>query len=94
MDIDTITADVIARNILFKRLKIILFANDRQENLKFTFHSPLALTAGINWTHRKSSFGVSVQYFGKIAIYDIFKATPSDFIRPAQFNTSLGANNL
>ena len=94
MGTGTITANVIASNILFKGSRTSLLANDRQEELKSTYHSPLAFTAGINWTHNKSSFGVSVQYFGKIAIYDLLKVAPSAFVRPAEFNSSLGSEQF
>ena len=89
----TITADVIASNILFKGSRNSLLANDRQEKLKSTYHSPVSVTAGINWSQKKSSFGIAVQYFGKIT-YDILKAAPSAFVRPVEFNTSLGSEQF
>jgi hypothetical protein len=90
----TITADIIGNNILYNGSRTSLLANDRQEKLKSTFKSPLAVTAGINWRHNKSSIGVAAQYFGEIGIYDILKAAPSAFVRPAAFNTSLGSEQF
>ena len=94
MGTGTITADVIASNILFKGSRTSMLANDRQEKLKSIYHSPIAVTAGINWSQKKSSFGIAVQYFGKITTYDILKAAPSAFVRPAEFNTSLGSEQF
>ncbi len=90
----TIAADVIGTNILFKGARTTLLANDRQEKLKSTFKSPLAVTAGVNWSIRKSSFGIAVQYFGSTGIYDVLKAKPSAFVRPADLNTSLGSEEF
>jgi hypothetical protein len=89
----TIAADVIGNNIKYKGARTSLLANDRQEKLKSTYKSPLAVTAGINWTIHRSSFGIAVQYYGSTAIYDVLKAKPSAFIRPADLNTSLGGSD-
>lgn len=89
----TIAADVIGNNILYKGARTNVLANDRQEKLKSNYKSPLAVTAGVNWTKRRSSFGIAMQYYGSTALYDVLKASPSAFIRPAELNSSLGGSD-
>jgi len=89
----TIAADVIGTNILYKGARTNLLANDRQEKIKSVYKSPLAATAGVNWSMRRSSFGIAVQYFGSTKIYDALRAEPSAFIRPAELSSSLGGSD-
>jgi len=93
MGTGTIAADVIGTNILYKGSRTSLLADDRQEKLKSFYKSPLSITGGVNWTVSRSSFGIALQYFGSTAVYDVLRAEPSAFIRPADLNTSLGGSD-
>ena len=90
----TIAADVIGSNILYKGARTSLLANDRQEKLPSVYKSPLSVNGGINFSVRKSSFGITLQYFGSVGIYDVLRASPSAFVRPADLNTSLGSEQF
>ena len=81
-------------NILYKGSRTNLLANDRQEKLKSNYKSPFAASAGVNWTKRRSSFGVAIQYFGNVSEYDVLKAEPSAFVRPADLSISLGSEQF
>lgn len=51
----TISADILATNLLYKA-RTTLLANDRQEKIKSTYKSPLSIVAGVNWSKRRSAF--------------------------------------
>lgn len=90
----TIAADVIGSNILYKGARTSLLANDRQEKLKSTYKSPLSIAGGVNWNMGRSAFGVALQYYGAVGVYDVLRAAPAAFVRPAEFNTSLGSEQF
>jgi len=73
---------------------VVLQPNDRQEKLKSTYKYPLGVASGVNWSVRKSSFGLALQYFGSTGTYDVLKAKPSAFARPAELNASLGSEEF
>jgi hypothetical protein len=89
-----VAVDLLASNIKYQGSRIELLANDRQEKLKSTYKSPVGIAGGANWQFRRSSFGVAMQYFGKLKVYDILQAKPSTFIRPESLNATLGSDNF
>ncbi len=90
----TIAADVIGTNILYKGSRTSLLANDRQEKLKSTYKSPVSVTGGVNFSVNRSSFGISLQYYAGIGVYDIMQANPGAFVRPADLYTNLGSDQF
>jgi hypothetical protein len=90
----TISADILATNLLYKGARTTLLANDRQEKIKSTYKSPLSIVAGVNWSKRRSAFGIAAQYYAGVGIYDMLRAQPSAFVRPASLNTSLGSEEF
>ena len=89
-----IAVDIIGNNILYNGSRTSLLANDRQEKIKSSYKSPFSVTAGMNWNMRRSSFGIAAQYYGGIAVYDILRAGPAVFVRPASLNSSLGSDDF
>jgi hypothetical protein len=90
----TIFVDIIGNYILYGGSRTDLLANDRQEKIKAHFKSPLSVAAGINWSYQRSSFGIAAQYYGSIAVYDILRAAPAAFVRPASLNSSWGSEDF
>lgn len=90
----SIAADVIGTNIYYKGSRTDLLVNDRQEKLSATYKSPFAITAGINLNIKRSSVGLTVQYYGSVGIYDVLKANPSAFFRPASIYGDLGSEQF
>jgi hypothetical protein len=88
-----IAVDIIANNILYNGARTYLLANDRQEKIRSVFKSPVSVAAGINWNLGRSSFGIAAQYYGSIPEYDILRAGPAVFVRPASLNSSLGSDD-
>lgn len=84
-----IAVDLIGNNIYTDTGRINFLGNDSQEKLKTKYKSPFSVSAGINYDLRKSSLGVSLQYFGGIGVYDVMRANPSAFVRPAALNSDL-----
>jgi hypothetical protein len=90
----TIAADVIGANVLYNGSRTNLLANDRQEKLKTNYKSPFSVSGGINFDIRRSSFGIAIQYYGHIPIYDVIRAGASTFVRPASLNSSLNSDDF
>jgi hypothetical protein len=90
----TIAVDILGTNILYKGSSTTILANDRLEKLKANYKSPLSITGGINWGIKKSSFGISFQYYSSIAMGDFSRAAPSAFVRPASLHVSLGSDEF
>jgi len=87
-----LATDIIGNNIKLNGDRIDFLGNDRQEKLKSTYKSPFSVSAGCNWSVRRSSFGVALQYFGKVNVYDVMRAKPSAFIRPASLNADISSD--
>lgn len=91
----TVMADITASNLNYNGTgRIDILANDRQENLKSKFKSPLTVSAGVNFHFSRSTLGFSGEYFGGYEIYDIMRAEPSAFVRPASVYPDLGSENF
>lgn len=84
-----IAVDLIGNNIDTDSGRINFLGNDSQEKLKTNYRSPFSVSAGINYDLRQSSFGISLQYFAGIGVYDVMRANPSAFVRPAALNSDL-----
>lgn len=87
----TVTADVIGTNTLYNDNRANLLANDRREELKATYKSPLSIATGANWTYHKLTFGLSAQYHFRRKIYTVMDPGPIAFVVPVSFSESLGS---
>ncbi|WP_336515352.1 hypothetical protein [Pollutibacter soli] len=85
----SIGIDIIGNNIDTDTGRINFLGNDSQEKLKTKYKSPFSVSAGVNYDLQKSSLGISLQYFGGIGVYDVMRAAPSAFVRPASLNQDL-----
>lgn len=90
----TTASNIAARNILFdgqdERLSGV--ATDRQAELKTKFKSPLSVAAGINYKGQRSGFGIAVEYFAGIDIYNIMEPVSGSFVRPVDLAPELGSD--
>jgi hypothetical protein len=84
-----IAVDLIGNNMKIDNSRTDFLANDRQDKLKSKYKSPVSVSGGINWTANRNYFGLAVQYFGKVAAYDVMQAKPSAFVRPASLYDKL-----
>jgi hypothetical protein len=94
MGTGSIAADVLGSNIMYDGKRTALLANDRQEDLKTRYKSPLAVAAGVNYIGRKSAIGLAVQYFTAIDEYNVMKAEPAAFVRPGSLYPDLGSDKF
>jgi hypothetical protein len=90
----TIAADVLGTNMLFNGSRTDLLLNDRQDKLKAGYKSPFSAASGCNWTVRRSSINIAFMYYAGLGVYDILRAQPSAFARPAALYTSLGSDQF
>lgn len=90
----TVAADITATNIALGGTRQDILADDRQSDLKSKFRAPFAINGGVNFGHGHSLYSLSLGYFGSEAIYDILRAEPSAFVRPASIYQSLGSENF
>lgn len=88
----SIAVDLIGNNVKAGDERIDFLGNDRQEKLKSTYKSPFTISAGTNWSLKRSAFGVAVQYFGKTEVYDVMQAKASAFVRPANLYEDLSSD--
>ncbi len=91
----TVSADLTASNLsLNNQPRRDFLADDRQTGLPSTFRSPLSVSTGMNIGLRRSLLAFTAQYFGAESIYDILRANPAAFVRPAAVYTALGAQDF
>jgi len=90
-----VASDITANNIKLDGItRQDILADDRQGKLKTNFRSPFSASTGVNINFRKSMLGIAVQYYGKEDVYDILRANPAAFVRPAAVYTTLGADDF
>lgn len=89
-----VAADITANNILYNGHRIDLLANDRQEKLPSVYKTPWSAATGINFDVKRSQFGIAVQYYSGLKIYDILKAKPAAFVRPQQAYPDIGSDDF
>ncbi len=90
----TVAADITATQIKFKGTRQDIQANDRQEKLKSKYHAPFNASAGVNVYLGRKMLTVTAFYAGKEALYDILRAEPAAFVRPADLYPTLGSENF
>jgi hypothetical protein len=52
------------------------------------------LGGGVNFKGARSVLGLSAEYAGSVAIYDVLRAEPSSFIRPPELAPELGSEDF
>lgn len=87
-----VAADITANDIKMNGVRTDILANDRQGKLPTEFRAPFNIAAGANFRFRKSVLGITAQYFGAEAPYDILQAAPAAFVRPPDLYPSLGSD--
>lgn len=90
----TVAADITATNIKLNGVRQDALANDRQTRLKTHYHTPLSIAGGVNMHMDKSVFSVTMQYYARKNVYDILRANPAVFVRPANALDALGSQNF
>ena len=91
----TVAADVSVHNLKLNGTdRVEGLASDRQAKLKSIYKSPLSIAAGVNHTKERSAWGLSMQYYSSVGVYDILRAMPSAFVRPAELYTHLGSDEF
>ena len=95
MGVGTVAANISADNLkIIDDNRISVVATDRQAELKTKFKSPLSISAGLNYNGNRSSYGITVQYYASIGMYDIMDVQPSTFIRPADLAPEIGSDEF
>jgi len=95
MGVGTVAANISAYNLkILDDNRITAVATDRQSELKTKFKSPLSISAGLNYNGDRSRYGISVQYYASIGMYDIMDVQPSTFVRPADLAPELGSDEF
>lgn len=69
-------------------------ASDRQSKLKSVYKSPFSVAVGVNHIGDRSSWGFALQYYSRISRYDIMRAAPAAFVRPAELYTDLESDKF
>ncbi len=87
-----VAADITASDIKYNGNRIDVLANDRQVKLPTQFHAPFNIAAGANFKFRKSTLGITGQYYGAEDIYDILEAQSAAFVRPPGLAAALGSD--
>jgi hypothetical protein len=90
----TVGADYTGTNILYNGTRQDVLADGLQPKLPSTYKYPLSVSAGFSWKFYRSTLAFSGQYFGSEAPYDMLRAAPADFIRPAGAFPELGADQF
>ncbi|THD69726.1 hypothetical protein E7Z59_05200 [Robertkochia marina] len=60
-----------------------------RQKLTSTFKSPFSAALGVNYRDEHFGFGVAVQYYDAIDIYNVLDPKPGTFIRPAELAPAL-----
>ena len=90
----SVAADVLGTNVMLRGKRTRILANDQQEKLKTRFRSPFSLSTGVVWHQRRSMIGFSADYYFGQEIYDVLRAEPADFLRPAEAFPELGSDDF
>lgn len=95
MGVGTVAANISAYNLkLLDDNRVTAVATDRQSELKTKFKSPLSISAGVNYNGDRSRFGIAIQYYASIGMYDIMDVQPSTFVRPADLAPQIGSDQF
>ncbi len=89
-----VAADITANNILYKGQRTDILANDRQQKIPSVYKTPWSVAAGINFDWKRSNLGFSAQYFAGLGVYDILRAQPATFFRPADAYPTIGSDDF
>jgi len=89
-----VTADVVGTNVLYEGSRTNILLNDRQEELKVIYKTPFNIAIGSNWNHRRWTFGVSLEFYGRQKTYTVMNAQASGLVLPASFYPNLGGSNF
>ncbi len=90
----SIGADITVQNVLIDSIRRDLLANDRQQNLKATYRSPLSVAAGMNYDWSRSHLGLTLEYFARQSPYVMLRAKPAPFVRPDSLYPELSSNRF
>lgn len=81
----TVAADIAVANVDFDgdNAGQAFVADDRQEDLKTTFKTPMSFSAGVDWDRdERTTLSFAIEYFGKVDNYAMVTPEARDFIRP------------
>jgi hypothetical protein len=80
----SVTGDLTGNNVdLFGNGRISFTASDAQEKLSARFRYPLSVAFGGVYTHNRTRFTFTGQYFSGNDVYEIISPTKEQFLRPA-----------
>jgi len=69
----SIQSEIFGTHILYNGIRQDFLFNEQQDKLRVKYKSPLSLTAGINWTVRRTTYGLSAEYYAPQAIYTVME---------------------
>ena len=71
-----------------------LVINNRQTKIKSRFKSPYSVASGLEFRHRRTSYLVSAQYFGRQQVYTVLQGNQTPYVLPATAASLIGEEGL
>jgi hypothetical protein len=90
----SVASDVLGTNVLFENVRQDVLANNRQQKLAIHYRSPFMVSAGLNWSRGRSTFGLAAQFHGRKREYLVFDPQVSDFALPTKMYEQLGGRQF
>ena len=81
----SIQSEIFGTHVLINSVRQDFLFNSQQDKLKVIYKSPLSITAGINWTVRRTTYGLSAEYHAPQAIYTVMDGGKENSDKPTLF---------
>ena len=90
----TISAEMVGNQALFSGGRSNYTGYDLKENLKPKYKTPLAFALGCNWTRKRTTLGITLEYHARQKMYSVLSAQSAGFELPGGLYQILGGEDL